>query len=123
MQSSKFMSNYYSNTTSSFDDDDESPQRWSSSRRGHEFWYARRTFLKSYHLSLEKNKNGGFKEKLKKSVKEVNEAAIEVVSRMRRGVSKKKLGMKTFKVKMTIPSLFLVTIRCFIPWLNKRKDM
>ncbi|RZB79665.1 hypothetical protein D0Y65_029766 [Glycine soja] len=48
------------------------------SLRGREFWYARQAFLNSYHFNLERN-NDSFKEKLKKSVKEVNEAAMRIV--------------------------------------------
>ncbi|TKY48324.1 hypothetical protein E2542_SST25740 [Spatholobus suberectus] len=93
------------------------------SRRGREFCEARRAFLNSYHLSLERNNNGSFKEKLKKSVREVNEAATGVVLGMRRGVSKRRVGIRVFRVKMTSQSVARVTMRCFIPWLNKRDIM
>lgn len=109
--------------------DDQSPQLtynpqldhggWS--RRGREFCEARRAFLNSYHLSLERKNNGSFKEKLKKSVKEVNQVAMGVVLGMRRGVSKRRVGIKVFRVKMSSHSMVLVTLRCFIPWLNKSK--
>nr|KYP58434.1 hypothetical protein KK1_013841 [Cajanus cajan] len=91
------------------------------SRRGREFCEARRAFLNSYHLSLDQrnNNNGSFKEKLKKSVREVNEAAMGVVLGMRRGVSKRRVGIRVFRVKMSAQSLALVTMRCFIPWLKK----
>ncbi|KAK7325080.1 hypothetical protein VNO77_29141 [Canavalia gladiata] len=91
------------------------------SRRGHEFLDARRAFLNSYHLNLERKNNGSFKEKLKKSMKEANEAAVGVVLGMRRGMSKRRVGIRVFRVKMTSQSWVLVTIRCFIPWLNKRE--
>ncbi|KAG4955518.1 hypothetical protein GLYMA_15G029500v4 [Glycine max] len=93
------------------------------SRRGREFCEARRAFLNSYHLSLERKNNVSFKEKLKKSVKEVNEAAMGVVLGMRRGVSKRRVGIKVFRVKMSSHSMVLVTLRCFIPWLNKMKKL
>ena len=89
------------------------------SRRGREFWYARRAFLNSYHLSLETN-NGGFKEKLKKSLKEANEAAMGVVLGMCRGMCKRRVGVRAYRVTMRLPSLVLVTISCFMPWLHKR---
>ncbi|KAK7257881.1 hypothetical protein RIF29_32177 [Crotalaria pallida] len=93
------------------------------SRRGREFWYARRAFLNSYHLSLERNNNGSFKEKLKKSVKEINEAVVGVVLSMRRGMQKRKLGIRAYRVTMSLPSLVLVTMRCFMPWFHKREKM
>ncbi|XP_022631922.1 uncharacterized protein LOC111240682 [Vigna radiata var. radiata] len=95
------------------------------SRRGREFCEARRAFLNSYHLSLERNNNGrSFKEKLKKSVKEVNEAAMGVVLSMhRRVLSKRRLKIRVFRIRMTSHSLALVTIRCFIPWINKNDIM
>jgi len=92
------------------------------SRRGREFCEARRAFLNSYHLSLERNNNGSFKEKLKKSVKEVNEAAMGVVLSMhRRVVSKKRVKIRVFRIRMSSHSLALVTVRCFIPWVNKNE--
>ncbi|KAL2332221.1 hypothetical protein Fmac_019802 [Flemingia macrophylla] len=95
-----------------------------SSRRGREFCEARRAFLNSYHLSLERNNNNGsFMEKLKKSAREVNEAAMGAVLGMRRGVSMKRVVIRVFRVKMSSQSLALVTIRCFIPWLNKSDTM
>ncbi|KAJ1376100.1 putative transmembrane protein [Sesbania bispinosa] len=81
------------------------------SLRGREFWYARRAFLNSYHFNLERNNNGSFKEKLKKSVKEVNEAAMRVVLGMRQGMYKRRLGIRAYRVTMSLPSVFLVTIR------------
>ncbi|KAJ7947491.1 putative Transmembrane protein, partial [Quillaja saponaria] len=90
-------------------------------RHGSEFWYARRAFLNSYHFSEE---NGdGFKEKLKRLVKELNKAAIKVVLDMRDGMSKRRLGIKVFRFTMTLPYLFLVTMRCFTPWFNKKELM
>lgn len=111
--------------------DDQSPQLTHNpqldhggwSRRGREFCEARRAFLNSYHLSLERNNNGSFKEKLKKSVKEVNEAAMGLVLGMRRGVSKRRVGIRVFRIKMSSQSLTLVTIRCFIPYFNKSEIM
>ena len=93
------------------------------SRRGREFWYARRAFLNSYHLSSEKNTNGSFKERLKRSVKELNEAAMGVVVDMHRGMSQRRIGIKTFRITVALPSWFLVRMRCFMPWLNKKKIM
>ncbi|CAJ1955546.1 unnamed protein product [Sphenostylis stenocarpa] len=93
------------------------------SRRGREFCESRRAFLNSYHLSLERNKNGSFKEKLKRSVRDVNEAAMGVVLGMHRRVSKRRVRIRVFRVKMSSQSMVLVTMRCFIPWLNKNDIM
>ncbi|XLS84058.1 hypothetical protein HN51_034224 [Arachis hypogaea] len=92
--------------------------------RGHKFWHARRAFLNSYNLSLEpnndnnNNKNGGIKEKLKKSMKEAHEATIGVVF----GIFKRRrvVGVRAYRVTMNFPSSFLVIMRCFIPWLHKK---
>jgi len=92
------------------------------SRRGREFCEARRAFLNSYHLSLERSNNGSFKEKLKRSVREVNEAAMGVVLGMHK-VSKRRVKVRVFRIKMSSQSLVLVTMRCFIPWLNKNEIM
>lgn len=89
------------------------------SLRGREFWYARRAFLNSYHFNLERE-NGSFKEKMKRSMKEVNEGAMRVVLGMRRGMHKRRLGIRAYRVTMALPSMFLVTMRCFMPWFNKK---
>ncbi|CAK8575811.1 unnamed protein product [Lathyrus sativus] len=92
------------------------------SLRGREFWYARRAFLNSYHFNLERE-NVGFKEKLKRSVREVNEAAMNIVLDMHRGVQKRRLGIRAYRVTVSLPSMFLVTMRCFMPWFNKKEIM
>lgn len=92
------------------------------SLRGREFWHARRVFLNSYHFSLERE-NGGFKEKLKRLVKEVNEAAMRVALGMYRGMHMKRLRIRAYRVTMSLPSVSFVTVRCFMPWLNKREIM
>lgn len=89
------------------------------SLRGREFWYARRAFLNSYHLNLESNNNSSFKEKLWNSMKEVNKAVLGIC----RGMHKRRLGIKSYRVTMSLPSMFLVTMRCFIPWLKKKEIM
>ncbi|KAL2983661.1 hypothetical protein AAZX31_12G049400 [Glycine max] len=84
--------------------------------------YPPQAFVNSYHFNLERN-NGSIKEKLKKSVKEVNEAAMRIFLGMSQRVYKRRLGIRAYRVTMTLPSTFLVTIRCFMPWLNKREIM
>lgn len=98
--------------------------RWS--RRGRDFWYARRAFLNSYHFTLEADNNDGgfkFKQRLKKSVKEVNQKAMGVVLEMRRGISNRRLGVKSFRLTFTLPSLHLVSLRCSAPWLKNTRDI
>ncbi|KAK7312399.1 hypothetical protein VNO77_36225 [Canavalia gladiata] len=90
------------------------------SLRGREFWYARQAFVNSYHFNLERN-NGSLKEKLKKWVKEVNETVKRVILGMYQGVYKRRLGIRAYRVTLTLPSIFIVTMRCFMPWLNKRE--
>ncbi|KAI4324354.1 hypothetical protein L6164_023901 [Bauhinia variegata] len=96
---------------------------WSQcSRRGPDFWHARRAFLNSYHLTLETSHGGfNFKEKLKKSVKEVNDAAVGLVLDLRGAMSNSRLGIKVFRVTLSLRSLVLVTMTCFMPWINKRE--
>ncbi|KAG7995052.1 hypothetical protein I3843_01G088800 [Carya illinoinensis] len=82
-----------------------------------DFWYARRAFLNSYHFSEEKI---GFKHNLKRSVKELSQVAAGVVREFRREMSKRRLGIRVYRLTVSLPSLFvLVTIRCFTPWFNK----
>ncbi|CAJ2679085.1 unnamed protein product [Trifolium pratense] len=92
------------------------------SLRGRDFWYARQAFLNSYHFNLERE-NVSFKEKLKRLVKEVNEASMNVVLGVRRGMHKRRLGIRAYRVTISLPSMFLVTIRCFMPWYNKKEIM
>ena len=81
-----------------------------------DYWYARRAFLNSYHFSEE----NGFKYKLRRSVKELNEVATGVVTDIRRKMSKRKLGIRVYRFTVVLQSLVLLSIRCFTPWLNKR---
>lgn len=82
-----------------------------------DFWYARRAFLSSYHFS----EQNGFKDKLKRSVKELNVVATGIVGDIRRRImSKRRLGIRVYRLTVALPSLVLVTIRCFTPWLNER---
>jgi hypothetical protein len=68
--------------------------------------------------------NVSFKEKLKRIVKEVNEAVMNVVLSVRRGMPKRRrLGIRAYRVTISLPSMFLVTMRCFMPWYNKREIM
>jgi hypothetical protein len=64
--------------------------------------------------------NVSFKEKMKRIVKEVNEAAMNVVLGVRK---RRRLGIRAYRVTISLPSMFLVTMRCFMPWYNKREIM
>ncbi|GMY32548.1 putative Transmembrane protein [Fagus crenata] len=117
------MSNYLSDkpTNIALQLTDNWQENYGSERRhDRDFWYARRAFLNSYHFSEE----NGFKHKLKRSVKELNEMAIGVVSDICQKMSKRRLGIRVYRFTVALaPSLVLVTLRCFTPWLNKRKSM
>ncbi|GFY92788.1 hypothetical protein Acr_08g0011840 [Actinidia rufa] len=80
---------------------------------GRKYCHARRAFLTSYHFS-ERN---GFKEKMKRSVKGLNKAAMDVVFEVRREVSKRRFGVRVYRFTIAWPSLFMV--RCFVPWSYK----
>ncbi|OIV99438.1 hypothetical protein TanjilG_17248 [Lupinus angustifolius] len=84
------------------------------SRRGREFWYARRELLNSYHLSNLETKNDDYslKEKLMKSVKEIKDS-----------MQKRRVVIKTYRVTMSLPPLLLVTMTCFIPCFHKRNTV
>lgn len=104
------------------DDDDEFIQ-WneisqsSKLKQGSEYSQSRRVFLNSYHFRVEKT---GMKEKMRKSVKEMNEAAMEALMVIRREVGKRRIGIRIFRVRISLSShLFLVN--CFMPWFSKMK--
>ncbi|KAH7834760.1 hypothetical protein Vadar_019419 [Vaccinium darrowii] len=77
-----------------------------------DYWHARRAFLSSYHFSERR----GLKEKVKRSLKGLNEAAKGVVLEVRREISRR-VGVRVYKLTMGWPALF--TIRCFVPWPYK----
>ncbi|XWS35291.1 hypothetical protein CRYUN_Cryun21dG0113400 [Craigia yunnanensis] len=75
----------------------------SGNRHGREYWHARRAFLNSYHF----REQTGFKDKLKGSMKEFNEAALGVITNYFRELSRRRLGVRVFRVKLGLPSLVL----------------
>ncbi|OMP06294.1 hypothetical protein COLO4_08224 [Corchorus olitorius] len=91
----------------------------SGNRHGRDYWHARRAFLNSYHFREQE----GLKDKLKRSIKELNETALCAISKYCGDLSKRstRVGVKVFRVKFGFPSLGLVSMRCFIPWLNKKR--
>ncbi|EOY04837.1 Uncharacterized protein TCM_020006 [Theobroma cacao] len=75
----------------------------SGNRHGPDYWHARRAFLKSYHFK----EQNGLKDKLKRSMKEINEAAVGVIANYCRELSKRRLGLRVFRVRLGMPSLGL----------------
>lgn len=75
-----------------------------------DYWQARRAFLSSYQLSKRK----GLKEKMKRSVKGLNEAAMAAVLEVRREVSRRRVGVRVYRLTVGWPAWFMV--RCFVPW-------
>ncbi|KAL5784067.1 hypothetical protein ACOSQ2_006459 [Xanthoceras sorbifolium] len=89
------------------------------SRHDRDYWHTRSAFLNSYRFS-EQNQ---FKEKLKRSVKELNEAAMGVVLDIRKEMSKRKVGIRFFRLRFALSSQVVVSIRCFTPWLSKKREL
>lgn len=89
----------------------------SGCRHGPEYWHVRSAFLSSYHFSEDRS----FKDKLKRSMKEVNEAVGAVASNIRREISSRNVRVRTFQIRFSLSSLFVGTVRCFVPWFNKRE--
>lgn len=95
----------------------------SQGRNGPDYWQARRAFLGSYRFS-EASRTGRFKEKLRRSIVEMNEAAVGTVTDVRRGFSKRRFVIRVFRLKITLPtsSSVLVSMRCFIPTVEKHQS-
>ncbi|KAH7572829.1 hypothetical protein JRO89_XS03G0021000 [Xanthoceras sorbifolium] len=74
------------------------------SRHDRDYWHTRSAFLNSYRFS-EQNQ---FKEKLKRSVKELNEAAMGVVLDIRKEMSKRKVGIRFFRLRFALSSQVVV---------------
>ncbi|KAK3204400.1 hypothetical protein Dsin_018446 [Dipteronia sinensis] len=89
------------------------------SRHDRDYWHTRRAFLNSYRFT---EHNEYFKGKLKRSMKELNNAAMGVVLDIRKEMSKRKVGFRVFRFKFALSSsMVLVSIRCFTPWLGKKR--
>ncbi|KAJ0091892.1 hypothetical protein Patl1_26421 [Pistacia atlantica] len=84
-------------------------------RQDHRYWHARREFLKSYNLSSRQNNE----EKLRRSINQINEVTIEIVSDIRKGMSKRRIGFRFYRIKFALPSLVSINVGCFTPWLCK----
>ncbi|XAR71171.1 hypothetical protein NMG60_11028308 [Bertholletia excelsa] len=88
-------------------------------RHERDYWQARRAFLTSYSLSAERKSLGwSFKDKMKKSVKGLNEMAMAVVLEVRQ-VSRRRIGVRVYRFTLAWPSFFIV--RCFVPWPYKEQ--
>ncbi|XP_038679364.1 uncharacterized protein LOC119980646 [Tripterygium wilfordii] len=86
---------------------------------GRDYWHSRNAFLKSYHFSDQDSIKDN---KLKRSLKGLNKAAMGVVLDIRRDISRRRPGIRVFRFTLGLPSSFAVfSIRCFAPWFNKNK--
>ncbi|KAK8498069.1 hypothetical protein V6N13_121428 [Hibiscus sabdariffa] len=84
----------------------------SGNRNSHEHWHARRVFLNSYRFT----EQDGYKDKVKRCMKELNVAALGIFNRLQELLSRRRFGIR---VKLGLPSLALVGMRCFTRF-NKR---
>nr|DAD25328.1 TPA_asm: hypothetical protein HUJ06_026792 [Nelumbo nucifera] len=75
--------------------------------RGRHDYHVRQAFLRSYQFSTQTS----FKEKLKRSVKELNETAMGVIVGIRQEMSPRKLGARMFRLRLLLLSSF--PFRCF----------
>lgn len=80
---------------------------------------ARRAFLSSYHFSEE----NGIRDKLRRSVKEINEVVRGVVSDIREEICKRRIRIKVFRFSLGLPCLILSSVRCFAPWIGRRREL
>ncbi|KAJ6908620.1 hypothetical protein NC651_018879 [Populus alba x Populus x berolinensis] len=80
---------------------------------------ARRAFLSSYHFSEE----NGVRDKLRRSVKEINEVVRGVVSDIREEICKRRIRIKAFRFSFGLPCLILSSVRCFAPSIGKRREL
>ncbi|KAL2530053.1 uncharacterized protein Fot_22659 [Forsythia ovata] len=82
--------------------------------RDREYLQARRVFLNSYQLS----EGNRLKEKMKKFLERVGEAAMAVVVKRRKNI----IGIRIYKFKLAAwPTEFV--IRCFVPGTCKHQDL
>lgn len=98
-------------------------QNYDANRRHHDrdFWRARRAFLKSYNFSDEYGRDEGLKGKMKKSMKELNRSASRVVGGICEDMAKRKLGIRVYRLTIGMPSMVLVTMRCFMPSFRNKE--
>ncbi|KAJ6991432.1 hypothetical protein NC653_019577 [Populus alba x Populus x berolinensis] len=75
---------------------------WEDSYEGN-YRNARRAFLSSYHFSEE----NGIRDKLRRSVKEINEVVRGVVSDIREEICKRRIRIKAFRFSLGLPCLIL----------------
>ena len=106
-----------------YDDGDDGFFQWSNGsqstefKQGNEYSQSRRVFLNSYQFSVERK---GVKKKMRRLVKEMNEAVMGALVVIGKEVGKRRLGVRVFRVRVSMASQ-LVIVKCFMPWFRKMK--
>lgn len=77
----------------------------------------RQAFLRSYQFSTQKS----FKEKLTRSVKELNEVTAGVIVDVRQEISRRRLSIRIFRLRSLFSSMLLS--RCFTLWHDKQGEV
>ncbi|KAM7271420.1 hypothetical protein ACFE04_030634 [Oxalis oulophora] len=116
-----------------YDDDDNHLQlvdywhdnypRGSSYRSNCDYLHARRAFLSSYHLSEQNDQRNNFRGLVKKTVREIDKAIRGVLMGIRNKISKRRVGVRAFRISLSLPSSSFVSFRCFTPWFSKNALM
>nr|DAD43458.1 TPA_asm: hypothetical protein HUJ06_001688 [Nelumbo nucifera] len=84
-------------------------------RGRHEYYHVRQAFLRSYQFSTQTS----FKEKLKRSVKELNERAMDVIVEIWQEMSPRKLRIRMLRCRLShFPSF---VFRCFSVQGDRRR--
>ncbi|OAY37706.1 hypothetical protein MANES_11G122300v8 [Manihot esculenta] len=91
----------------------------SGHRSNRDYWNARRAFLSSYHFQ----EKSGVKMKLKRTVKELSEAAMGVALVLRKEIEERRMGIRVFRFTLSLPCFVHASVRCFIPWIAEREIM
>ncbi|KAL1191171.1 hypothetical protein V5N11_014235 [Cardamine amara subsp. amara] len=78
----------------------------------------RRVVLASYDLMG--SESFSFKEKLRKSVKGMNESAERWVSEVRQGTTKRRFAIRVLRTKLGFYSCFIRSVKCFTSCVGHR---
>ena len=89
-------------------------------RHDREFWRSRRDFLKGYNFT---KIDDGLKGKMKRSMKEVKRSASGVVGGICDDMTKRKLGIRVYRLTIGLPSMVLVRMKCFVPSYRERESL
>ncbi|KAL0547282.1 hypothetical protein IC582_017211 [Cucumis melo] len=95
-----------------------------ANRRRHDrdFWHARQAFLKSYNFSDGYRRDDGLKGKMKRSMKELNRSTSRMVGSICEDVAKRKLGIRVYRLTISLPSMVFMTVRCFMPTFRNKEN-